>query len=246
MLRHISAIVHPYLLCTQPSLHMATAGDVDSSSTSPWTRSGFSNTFKRKGRKNKGSDSNSIASSGGVGQERRRSSVDGSFGRTSTNDTTRKLSAILSGSKRRGRKDKSESESSEALSRTATGDGSSALYSNIAVSDEGPIATEDAGNYTEDDDEAYVIFFYRTRSLSHLILINSTLYCGILLALSLTTSRDSTAGSASSRPPSTTHPLHLPPLNNPVKVWMNLSYHIFLYNILAAQPLSIACLLVIG
>jgi hypothetical protein len=118
---------------------MATVSETDLSASQPWNRASFSNTFKRKPRKNKGSETSSIAGSGGLWQERRASlSEEAPRPRRDSVDSARNLPGLLSSIKRRGKKSNAESESSESLSRTAT---------------EASLPLDDSGNYTEDDEE---------------------------------------------------------------------------------------------
>jgi hypothetical protein len=128
--------------------------EADESGETHWSRTNFTNTFKRKSRRNIGSDTASVTST--VTPERRMStdrpmtsSIDPSR-RSSTDSSTRtrtrRLSNIFTG-KRRNMKGGSDVGDGE------TADGPTSLYSTSTFpSDEGPLAAEDSGNFTEDSD----------------------------------------------------------------------------------------------
>jgi hypothetical protein len=128
--------------------------EANASGDTSWSRTGFSNAFKRKGRRNVGSDTTSVASNG---TPERRMSTDRPIervtsttdpGRRSSTDSstrTSKLSKILSGKSRKNNRG-AGSDLGDA------GDAPTSLYSSTAPSDEGPLATEDSGNFTEDSD----------------------------------------------------------------------------------------------
>jgi hypothetical protein len=120
---------------------MATASETDLLGTTQWSRSSFSKSFKRRGRKNKNADTNSIASSGGGGGLDASPVIDSPFLRRNSTDSSRKLSLRL-GARRRSKigLGRTESGSSEKLSRTTT--------------DEPAAAEEDSSNYyTEEEEE---------------------------------------------------------------------------------------------
>jgi hypothetical protein len=133
--------------------------ELDGAGNTKWSSTGFKNTFKRKGRRNNGSDTTSIASSGTL---EKNSSVDQGIDRvatirrrSSTDSSSRRLSKVLTNKLRRTKDDASSDGQIDPLSSSmTTDDPSSSLYSSTAVSDEGPIplVTEDSGNFTEDSD----------------------------------------------------------------------------------------------
>jgi len=130
--------------------------DMEASGNTQWSRSGFANSFRRRGRKDKGSDTTSIASSTeqlsatDKGMDKVMAPFDRDR-RSSTDSSSRKLSKILSGRKRRTKK--ADSDSGDTLSQSVNGgDGPMSMYSSNAASEEGPLATEDSGNFTEDSD----------------------------------------------------------------------------------------------
>ncbi|KIW02003.1 uncharacterized protein PV09_06510 [Verruconis gallopava] len=124
---------------------MATASETDVNGTSSWSRTSFSKSFKRKGRKNKGSETGSIASSGGGGPGDAASpQLEPSASRRNSNDSSRMLSIKLGNKKR----------SKTGLSRTGSESGGSEALSR-ATADEAAANEEDSSNYyTEEDEES--------------------------------------------------------------------------------------------
>lgn len=126
---------------------MAAASESDLTLTTTWSRTNFRDSFKRKGRRNKGSDAGSVASSGGGGGAGDRSPGGGEspYVRHSSTDSGRKLSIRLGGRKR----------SKIGLGRTESESGSDVVSSRTPAAEDPPAGGEEDSNdyYTEEEEE---------------------------------------------------------------------------------------------